>query len=225
MPRVPKGQPRKRAPSVLLKDKCPHLRDEWHFEDNAKLGFTFDTITSGSSYKVVWYCDKCDLKYEAKVQHRTDGRGCPGCAGKRPTAQNNLESVAPHLVEEWSSENEISPKDVTPQSSRAVSWKCGKCKHIWVAPVKDRYLGTGCPGCKTLVSDSNNLRALFPNVADEWHSTKNGDLTPETIHAHSKIPVWWKCSICHHEWIKSPHDRTGSAKYGPRCPRTSLHQM
>ena len=37
----------------------------------------------------------------------------------------------------------------------------------------------------------NSLSTLFPDVAREWHKTKNGDLNPECVSAYSQKKVWW----------------------------------
>ena len=39
----------------------------------------------------------------------------------------------------------------------------------------------------------NNLLAKYPNIAKQWHPTKNGNLTPEDFTSGSGKQVWWKC--------------------------------
>ena len=38
-----------------------------------------------------------------------------------------------------------------------------------------------------------SLAELNPNLAKQWHTSKNGDLTPSDFFAKSGIKVWWKC--------------------------------
>ena len=45
----------------------------------------------------------------------------------------------------------------------------------------------------------NNLKALYPKIAKEWHPTKNGDLLPMGFVAGSHKKVWWQCKKGH-EW-------------------------
>ncbi|MCH7599227.1 MAG: zinc-ribbon domain-containing protein [Myxococcales bacterium] len=40
---------------------------------------------------------------------------------------------------------------------------------------------------------TNSLRSLFPKLAQEWHPTKNGELTPSDVVAGSHSKAWWKC--------------------------------
>ena len=61
------------------------------------------------------------------------------------------------------------------------------------------------------------LAIAYPQIADEWHPSKNGDLTPEEISAHNNKKVWWKCSKGH-EWQAIIENRT---KDGNGCPYCS----
>ena len=38
-----------------------------------------------------------------------------------------------------------------------------------------------------------SLAEVNPELAKQWHTSKNGDLTPEDVSAGSKKKVWWKC--------------------------------
>src|SRR5215470_11909535 len=62
------------------------------------------------------------------------------------------------------------------------------------------------------------LSVTHPQLAAEWHPTRNGNLTPGQVRASSRMKVWWKCSRApDHEWqasLSSRADRRGMA----RCP-------
>lgn len=60
----------------------------------------------------------------------------------------------------------------------------------------------------------HSLAKLFPNIAKEWHPSKNGNLTPESVFAHSGKRVWWQCGLYNHEWFASINNRTN----GRKCP-------
>ena len=69
----------------------------------------------------------------------------------------------------------------------------------------------------------NSLVKLFPDIAAEWNYSKNGNLIPENVSAHSGKRVWWKCHICGHEWITdicSRVDGTGC----PECKKEKIRQ-
>ena len=56
----------------------------------------------------------------------------------------------------------------------------------------------------------------MPELAKEWHPTKNGVYTPQNVAPNSNKKFWWKCPEGH-EYVASPLDR----KYGSGCPYCS----
>jgi hypothetical protein len=58
-----------------------------------------------------------------------------------------------------------------------------------------------------------NLAKLHPNLAKEWHPTKNKPLTPEQVSPGSGQKVWWKCDN-EHEWEAAVNSRVS----GSGCP-------
>ena len=65
---------------------------------------------------------------------------------------------------------------------------------------------------------NSNLLEINPNLANEWNYKKNKPLLPENVSAHSNTKVWWKCSVCGHEWEAKVANR---AK-GDGCPNCKL---
>lgn len=61
---------------------------------------------------------------------------------------------------------------------------------------------------------NSSLAELYPEIAAEWHPTKNGNLTPDCITYGSGKKVWWKCKVCGHEWMATIGKRTS----GRGCP-------
>jgi hypothetical protein len=78
---------------------------------------------------------------------------------------------------------------------------------------------TGCPKCTNREAcPSNNLAALFPEIAAEWHPTRNGDARPEDyLPGASKETPWWKCGTCRHVFRKRISARTIQAQGWPKC--------
>jgi len=61
--------------------------------------------------------------------------------------------------------------------------------------------------------DKKSLAETHPEVAKQWHPTKNGDLTPYDVTIGSGKLVWWKCSKGNdHEWESSPNSRYNKKK-------------
>ena len=62
--------------------------------------------------------------------------------------------------------------------------------------------------------ESHSLHVLRPDLAKEWHPTKNGSLSPRDITPSSTRDVWWLCENGHW-WLASVRDRTR----GKKCTR------
>ena len=62
---------------------------------------------------------------------------------------------------------------------------------------------------------SKSLAETHPEVAKQWHPTKNGDLSPKDFTHGTHKKVWWKCDKGEdHEWIARIAKRTR----GSGCP-------
>ena len=132
--------------------------------------------------------------------------------------QNNKE----HLLQEWDYEknNNVTPKDITSASNKKVLWNCQKCGYVWQAKISNRaILGRGCPCCanKTVVPGINDLATTHPEIAKEWHPTKNGDLTPQKVTHGSGRKVWWLCPEGHEYKATILHRTQGNGTNCPTC--------
>ena len=63
-------------------------------------------------------------------------------------------------------------------------------------------------------SKKSSLADLKPDVAAEWHPTKNGTFMPDQVTLGSSIKVWWKCHVCGYEWQTTVNHRVN----GTGCP-------
>ena len=94
----------------------------------------------------------------------------------------SLAETHPELAKEWhpTKNGELTPGDVTPGSNKKVWWKCDKGDdHEWEAKVNNRNNGKGCPICRgRKIVLSNCLQTTHPEIANQWHPTKNGNLSP-----------------------------------------------
>ena len=66
------------------------------------------------------------------------------------------------------------------------------------------------------LSITNSLASRHPEIASEWHPTKNGDLTPDKVVAGSPKKAWWKCPEGH-EWKATLANRTKGETGCPSC--------
>ena len=184
----------------------PELSAEWHPTKNGDL--KPENVVSGSYIRVWWKCSK-GHEWEARIQDRTRGRGCPYCKRKRVLAGfNDLQTVNPELAAEWhpTKNGDLRPSDVMPSTARMVWWKCSK-GHEWQATINSRNKN-GCPYCSghRVIAGENDLATVKPRMVKEWHPTKNGNLRPDMVLPDSHTEVWWLCRYGH-EWKKQPHGR------------------
>lgn len=117
------------------------------------------------------------------------------------------------LLEEWADDS-CTPATVSYGSKRRVWWACKK-GHRWQAAISDRIGGSGCPYCsgRLVQTGINDLKTRYPDVAAQWHPTKNGDLRSDRVSGSSNRKVWWRC-VNGHEWQAVISSRTA----GCGCP-------
>ncbi len=209
------------GPDNSLAAKHPKLAAEWHPTKNGEL--TANMVVPGCSKRAWWKCDKgADHEWQTIVFHRAkNGSGCPFCANDKVSVTNSLATRFPGVAAMWHPKKNgaLTPEGVVATSERRVWWKCPKAEdHEWSGTVAGRTSGTGeCPFCSgQRVAKSNSLAMRFPEVAAQWHASRNGKLKPSAVHSGSGMRVWWKCrNGPDHEWLTSVSHRT---RLGTRCP-------
>jgi hypothetical protein len=203
------------VPSNCLATTHPELAQQWHPTKNGKL--TPKQVTAGSNQRVWWICPHPagDHEWQATMCDRARDRGCSCCRGLTVVLSNSLAVTDPDLAARWhpTKNGQLTPRQVTAGSHKRVWWTCPHpaSDHEWEAPI-DRFVTTGgaCSCCRGFtVVPSNSLAVTHPDLANEWHPTKNGSLTPGQVMAGSHKKVWWQCHYlnCAHEWEASIRKR------------------
>ncbi len=196
-----------------LQTRKPRLARQWHRARNAPL--TPRDVTVFSNKKVWWLCGK-GHEWDACVSNRSLGTGCPYCSGHKVHKDNCLSIVNPEIASEWhpSRNAPLTPEDVTSRTHRKVWWLCRK-GHEWLADINNRTQRNGCPYCSgRKICKDNCLRTVNPELAAEWHPSRNAPLTPDDVTARSGRTIWWICPEGH-EWQAN----VASRSRGMRCPR------
>lgn len=155
------------------------LMAEWNWEKNNELGFDPKTLTLGSNKKVWWKCHK-KHEWQATIDSRNRGNGCPYCSGRYAIkGKNDLQTVNPALAKEWDYDKNdgLTPMDVTPNSNKEVWWKCSK-GHEWKAIIENRNKGVGCPIC------NSERNTSFPEYAIVYYLKKYG---LDVIHSYREM--------------------------------------
>jgi len=272
-----------------LAKAMPELLEEWHPTKNEGMDPT--EFAPHSNIKVWWKCKVCGNEWEATVNKRTNGRGCPKCAFAFKTsepeqavfyyikkyfkdAQNSwspewlegksVDIFVPTLMlaieydggfyhNEWQLERDATKTrilkehgidlirvrergavDIIDGSFVIESTKCDEDLYPLEKPleeifehIRERYSLDITPDVNIdrdyakIVElflerkRKNSLAVKYPDIAKEWHPTKNKDITPYMVAGGNKIKVWWICPNGH-EYKSALSSRT--RENGSGCP-------
>lgn len=146
------------------------------------------------------------------------------------TGYNDLKTINPKLASEWhpTKNGNLTPEEVGVGYKKKVWWQLPyddpkTDKHYdfeWKVSVYSRhYFGTGCPYLdgKLVKKGFNDLESLQPEIANEWHPTKNRKLKPDMVPLCCAKKVWWLCEFGH-EWRTEVYNRS---RIGLGCPYCS----
>jgi predicted secreted protein len=212
---------RKPPKGKSLTEVNPELAKQWHPTKNIDL--TPNDVTMASDLSVWWKCDKADdHEWETKIYSRKD-RGCPMCSNRKVVLSNCLQTTHPEIAKQWhpTKNGDLTALNVVAGATKKIWWKCDKGHdHEWITGVNARTQGTNCPICSNKkVVLSNCLQTTHPEIAKQWHPTKNGHLTPFDVMIGTSKQIWWKCDKADdHEWAtKQRMRRNGKVSICPFC--------
>lgn len=199
----------------------PSVSAEWDYGRNQ--GLTPQSITRSVAKKVYWICPK-GHSYQMRIDHRSNGHGCPYCSGRKAIpGVNDFATLFPQLLDEWNYEMNtgISPNQLLPGSEKKVWWTCRTCGNTWKAMIYNRTKGSGCPECgknratirslETKIQKSGSLKdwcQLHPDkmyLLDDWDAS-NED-RPDSVFPNSHKKVLWTCRLCGHRWEQRIDER------------------
>lgn len=202
----------------LLMEKYPEIAKQFHPTKNGDL--KIEILTCGSGKKIWWQCSN-GHEWEAFIYNRAkeNGTGCPYCSGNKATEKNNITITHPYLLKEWNYSKNIglNPENFKAGSNKKVWWVC-EMGHEFEAIISNRaLLKTKCSYCRNMkVTKENCLATRYPELAKEWHPTKNKNLTPYDVLPSARRKVWWKCSEGH-EWESRIDHRNNMESKCPYC--------
>ena len=212
------------------------LQQQWDHAANAHLGCI--VIKPHSNIKVWWMCDQCPdghlHSWEARIDLRTRGSGCPQCIGRKVCKHNSLATKAPLAAAQWDYEaNDGTPDSLMAQSNQLVGWLCDACGHKWSQTPNNRVCKHkgGCPQCARRRRCMKHIKhPTFAECQDprgravlaEWDHDRNalqGNF-PQNTTLQSSKQIFWLCTKCpagqEHSWAATPNHRMGRSKSG--CP-------
>lgn len=147
-----------------LATKYPELVKEWNFIKNNNL--KPNNILSGSHKKVWWKCVKCGYEWQATINNRIKGTGCPCCANKKIIVGiNDLQSNYPDIAKQWSNNNDKKPYEISSHSDIKINLICMVCKEefsktvnktVFSYSIHSRVLCGQCGKKQGIINRSNN---------------------------------------------------------------------
>ena len=219
LPAPPEGE--------TLVDTHPDIAAQWDYDKNAPL--VPDLFSKGSNQKFWWLCEKSH-SYDAAINNRVSRRsGCPVCyrenasdivrQGRLKNTQSLTEDRPVYLAMYDMDKNSLLPSEIAVKSNIDVWWKC---EHGHSFQKKAVYMANNheCPTCNSLVFK-------FPEIAAQWHPTKNHGINISSIHAGSSKKVWWQCDKGH-QWETAVIYRTSEGTGCPHCyngNRSAIYQQ
>lgn len=212
-----------RKKTALGESNLPVL--QWWDSDRNDPGLL--TSFSAKGRKVVWWkCPECHHSFESAICLMSDFPQCPECQRGRhidwlvmwEMYQFTPISAVPQLLAAWDDES-ADASAVMVGDSQMRRFKCQAGHHPRVAPIT--FLSAGCPACRSAktrqASGRPTLAGANPEIASQWHPTRNGSMTAEDIGPTSKRAVWWQDPRCGHEWEARVIDRDKYQRW--RCPQ------
>ena len=194
-------------------------------------GLTIDNVASASNKSLIWTCYAARHTFPrtpvAMTRKRRDG-SYPRCLVCITLAFHN-----PEIAKQWhpTKNGDLTVDDISYGSNKIVWWKCNSLEcpdaevggYEWEDKISDRTgsKGNRCRACSgKALTDKNRLSMTYPDIAAQWHATRNGDQTPDTVSHGSSKEVWWKCNslecpyaeVGGHEWEESIGVRTNPSR-------------
>ncbi|WBM79115.1 hypothetical protein KIV56_11495 [Cryobacterium breve] len=181
----------------------PNLAKEWHPTLNK---LRPEEVSVGSPESAWWQCRLGD-EWEALIESRVHGHGCPTCAARKVHNGASLAAVRPDIAAEWDPDGNglRTPDDIAANSSIAYWWRCPK-NHSYEQRVDRRTAGSGCPYCarRKPLPGETDVASEYPFLISDWDAAKNAGIDLGRI-LPGTAKYWWKCSHGHEELQSIPH--------------------
>jgi hypothetical protein len=188
--------------------------------DDPKLALLWDTpqnpqaaakVDSHSYRPAAWRCVN-GHSFARSPRAMQKDPSCPTCS-KGANTHTNLAKLRPGLASQWDAEKNAGIVFATIDATHASPvWWCCPYGHSFQRPPVRMLADDACPTCAL---EKTSLAALAPNVAAEWHPTKNA-IAPTEIPADHVMNAWWKCPNGH-EYQATVRSRTQGNRRCSTC--------
>ncbi|MBV8758740.1 MAG: DEAD/DEAH box helicase family protein, partial [Deltaproteobacteria bacterium] len=159
-----------------------------------------------------WLCPK-GHSFTRTPRQLQRNPSCPDCNKDSPT-KTSLLALKPGLAAWWDADKNTTIKLDALDASYALPlwWRC-EHGHSFSLPGVDMLKDDACPTCRLA---KTSLFAVAPNIAAEWHPTKNTG-APDEIDAEHMMNAWWVCPNGHEYQATVRARVTGNRRGCPIC--------
>lgn len=216
IPHVREGRARPARSGQSIAERMPEYALDWDYKENGDA--TPETVSWRSNHRASWKCHLCGKTSVRPVGGKayTYSKEGPsgGCRGRlcprRPRTilprESSLHRWGDEVVDSFCLESNApdTPDTVSHGAKRVLTWRCladpSHPNYLLSLPSRRK---TGCPRC-------SSIGCKMPELAAQWHPTKNRHLTPYDVTRGCHRRVWWQC-LHGHEWQATVANRTHAA--------------
>lgn len=131
------------------------LLSEWQYcVDSPSL--SPQDFACGSSLISHWKCSVCGHEWDASVNNRTNGHGCPSCTNKKKRTHDEFLSDIADMLDR------IEVLEEYRASDKPIKVRCINCGHEWSPVARSLLNGCGCRVC-SLANQTSSLQRLVVN--------------------------------------------------------------
>jgi hypothetical protein len=189
---------------------------------------TAQTIAAATHRDLAWRCPRAGHVYWATGSERTQGKqNCGICSGRTIVpGVNDITTTHPTIAAEIHPDYAKGhpPARISAGSEVRPEWLCPTCGRTYKMTAYDRTHGEGCDPCRRarLRASKDNLAVTHPQIAAQWHPSRNNGPGPEEYTHGSNEVVIWLCQTSAAHWYPQRIDRK-VAGYG--CSLCSSRQL
>lgn len=178
-----------------LSEHNTHLLVDWDTQKNLPL--TPDEVSASARRMVWWCCHTCGFSWQASINSRAGGSGCPHCGGRSPwPGVSDVGTVRPEFISWWADDQPIT--GFLPGSNKVVSWQCPRGHKFDKAIRKFNLVCPECPSAPGMPGPPKNpLSDRLGDLRSVYHS--ENDIPAELISYNSARRVKWTAD-CGHTW-------------------------
>ncbi len=164
------------------------------------------------SFRPAWWRCENGHAFQRSPRSMLSDSACPDCR-RGPTA-NSIAKARPSLVPLWNVDKNgaLSPTTVDIAQAGNAWWRCPKGHDFQRSPLL-MLRDSSCPLCAVA---EKSLAVTNPAVAAEWHTKRNGELTPMQVDADHIMNAWWLCPNGH-DYQATVRSRARGNRNCPTC--------